>query len=161
MPTLKGTRIRAGIRSVLAPSGDYQGGAAVDQFVDLAVGSGTAANQADVLWSDLRTLTTTAEDLDLQTLTDANGTALALAEVMAIMIEVGASNSSNLVLEPGASNGWAAMFGTAGLILRPGSTFLVACPTNPAWAVGASTKVLNVENLGTGSYRITILGRSA
>lgn len=161
---LKGTRFSLAFRSTLIPTGDYDGGAVVDRQYDLLVPNGTAANQADKLWSDARSLAgTTAEDLDLQTLTDANNTALALAEVVAVIIEVGAENNGNLEIEPGASNGWDALFNASQSIeLRPGSVAAFYCPTNPAWAVDATNKVLNINNLGagTGSYRITVLGRS-
>lgn len=161
MPTLRGTRARLELRSTAAPPGDYQGGAVVERLVDLLLGSGTGANQADVLYSDYRALASTNEDLDLKTITDAFGVALALVEVVAIMIEAPSTNSGNIILEPGASNGWAAMFGVAGLVLLPGASALITCPGAAAYAVGASTKVLNVENTGTGGYTLTIVGRTA
>lgn len=162
---LTGTRFNFALFSALAAGGDYDGAAVVDRQVSGRLANGTDAGEADKLFSDLRSLAGAAdEDLDLTTLTDAFGAALALVEVVGVMIEVGASNNGNLVLSPGASNGWAALVGASStLILRPGATAVFMATGNPAWAVSGSAKVLNVENLGagTGTYRITLLGRSA
>jgi len=62
--------------------------------------SGTGANQADIVWTDERTLAASgSEDLDLAgALTDAFGATITAVELVAIIIVADAGNTNNVVV---------------------------------------------------------------
>ncbi|MBP7619365.1 MAG: hypothetical protein KA745_00235 [Gemmatimonadales bacterium] len=134
----------------------------------LQFGSGTTANNADIVWADNRTLAASAtEDLDLAgVLADAFGATVAMAEVVAILVVAAPTNTNDVVL--GAATQAVPLFGgTAGTFaVKPGGFFFVAAPGAAGQlSVGAgATDDLKVANSGAGtevSYQIAILGRSA
>jgi hypothetical protein len=129
--------------------------------------AGTAAvNQADVLFSDTRTLTASAtEDLDLAgVLSSVFGATIAAAEVLLIYIEAAAGNTNNVVFGPAAVNGFPGPFGDVSdrIAVRPGEFSLLASQTG--WAVGAgATDTITVTNSGAGTgvdYDIVVIGRT-
>jgi len=130
---------------------------------------GAGLDQADVHWSDERTLAASAsEDLDLAggaVLIDAFGTALALTEVVAIYIEADSTNTNNVLVGGAAANGFTTPFGAATdrIVVRPGGAALLIAPDATAYAVAAGTgDLLRVANSGAGTsvkYRIIIIGR--
>lgn len=130
--------------------------------------SGTGADQADVLWSDQRTLAASAtEDLDLSgSLSDALGTSVALARVKALFVQAATGNTNDVVLGNATTNAWATLLSATGtLTLKPGAFVLVGCEGATAWAVTAGTgDLLKVANSSSGSgvtYNIAIIGASA
>src|SRR3990172_6448394 len=90
---------------------------------------GAGADQADVVWSDERTLAASAtEDLDLAGgLTDAFGTAITFARVKGIYIEADSTNTNNVFVGGAALNAFATLFGDATdkIVLRPGGALLL------------------------------------
>lgn len=138
------------------------------QRVKLATGTG--AGNADLLWSDERTLTASStETLDLVgTLTDAFGATFSPARIKALIVKADADNTNNVVLGDAVATTWAALLGTDGTIaVRPGATFAVMCgdadATGYVCAAG-STDSLLVTNSGAGSsvtYQIILVGVSA
>ena len=129
---------------------------------------GTGANQADRIWTDTRTLAASgSEDLDLAgVLADAFGSAITMAEVVALLIEASASNTNNVVVGDAAAP--VPLFGGTNptLSIKPGGLFLVVAPdASGQFAVGAgSTDDLKIANSGSGTpvtYTIMIIGRSA
>ena len=151
----------------LAPLGDAGGtGGTAEVLLDSRFSTGTGANQCDRMYHDTRTLTGSAnEDLDLTTLLDANGVAIALVDVTLIIIEAASTNAGTIDVAPGAANGFDLIWdGTSPLLhLLPGATVMFECPTDPAWVVDGTHKVLNFLNLvGTSvDYTLTVCGRSA
>jgi hypothetical protein len=139
----------------------------VHEFI-AALAGGTGANQADLYFSDTRTLAASAtEDLDLAgVLTDVFGATITMAEVVAIMITAASGNTNNVVVGDatspvplfGGTNGTRAIRpGGCDLYVNPGATGL--------FTVGAgSTDDLKIANSSSGSgvtYTISIIARSA
>jgi hypothetical protein len=138
------------------------------QKVQLA--TGTAAGQADVMFTDTRTITaSSSEDLDLVgSLTDALGTTFSPARVKALIVKAAAANTNNVVVGGASATQWAALLGTTGtVVVRPGAFFAavagVADATGYVCAAG-STDLLKVANSSSGTsvtYDIIVIGCSA
>ncbi|MGW4850149.1 hypothetical protein ACWEPZ_02810 [Streptomyces sp. NPDC004288] len=136
----------------------------------VSLGSGTAAGQADRVWSDRRQLNASAtEDLDLAgVLLDAFGAAITFARIKGIVIAAAAGNTNNVVVGAAAANPWATLLSATGTVtLRPGA--FLAVGTGAADATGytvtaGTADLLKVANSGAGStvtYDIHIIGASA
>lgn len=139
----------------------------VDESFSADLASGTSASQADLIWSDTRTLTASAtENLDLAgVLADAFGATLTFVKIKAILIKAAAGNTNNVVIGNG-SNPFLGPFGAAAhtLAVPPGGCVALFAPVS-GWAVTAATAdILKVANSSSGSsvtYDITIVGTSA
>ncbi|WP_310533132.1 hypothetical protein [Novosphingobium sp.] len=127
---------------------------------------GTAAvGQANVLFSDTRTIAASAtENIDLAgALTDAFGTTITAAEVVAIYVKADAANTNNVVVGNASSNGFVGPMGATGVYaVKPGEYFLAT--SQSGWAVTAATgDLLKIANSGgtTGiTYDIIVIGRT-
>lgn len=127
---------------------------------------GTGDAQADLVWSDRRTLAGSADEtIDLAgALTDAFGASVSFAEVTAIVIRVRTSGGA-VAIGPNSSNGWLGPFADASdriEIGQGGPPFCIGKAVG--WAVTAGTgDLLFVANPdGTSvTYDIAIIGRSA
>jgi len=127
---------------------------------------GAGADQADVVWSDERTLAASAtEDLDLAGgLIDAFGVAITLARIKAIYVEADSSNTNNVLLGGAAANAFATPFAdvTDRVTLRPGGALLLVAPDATGYVVTAGTgDLLRAGNSGAGTsvkYRIVLVG---
>src|SRR5690242_3845391 len=88
--------------------------------------NGTAAGQANKLFTDTRTITASGtDDLDLNgVLTDAFGGSLALLRVKALIVAAAAGNTNDVVVGGAAANQWVAPFGSATdkVKVKPGGT---------------------------------------
>jgi len=130
--------------------------------------NGTGSNQADLLFSDQRTLGASAtEDLELAgSLTDALGATLTFAKVRAIMISASPDNANNVEVMPAAANGFLGPFADASdqLDIPPGGRIYLEAPVS-GWDVTAGTAdLLTITNSagGTGvTYDVIIVGASA
>lgn len=131
--------------------------------------NGTAAGQADRVFSDRRTLSASAtEDLDLAgVLTDAFGNTVSFARIKAIKIKAAAGNTNQVVIGAAGSNQWGTLLNATGTIsLNKGGVFEAACGETDSigWAVTAGTgDLLKIANGGAGTsvtYDITIVGCS-
>lgn len=134
-------------------------------FLDFA--NGTGANQADVVWSDTRSLGPSAsEDLDLigGGLTDPFGVAFAPARIKAILISSAKANLNDMTLFGDALG--PAFLNTAAttITLAPGGVFLLTDPSAAGYPVGAGAtdivQIANAAGTNTISYSIVILGCS-
>jgi hypothetical protein len=133
--------------------------------------NGTAAGQANKLFTDTRTISASSnDDLDLNgVLTDAFGGSLALLRVKGLIVAAAAGNTNDVVVGGAASNPWLAPFGsgTDKVKVKPGAAFaLFAGLTDAtAWTVVAATgDVLRIANGGAGTpvtYDIVIIGADA
>lgn len=131
--------------------------------------SGTAAGQADLMFSDTRTLAASAsESLDLSgTLTDALGATLAFARVKAIVISASAANTNDVVIGGAASNTFVGPFADATdkVKVKPGGMLVLVAPGATAYPVTAGTgDLLQVANSAAGTsvtYDVVIIGASA
>lgn len=139
----------------------------VDVSKLLTLIEGTAAtNQANLLFSDTRTLSASAtEDLDLSgVLTSAFGATITAAEIVLIYVAAASGNTNNVNVTRPASNGFIGPFLAAGdgLAVRPGE--YVPLVSQSGWAVTAGTgDLLTITNSGSGTsvtYDIVIVGRT-
>lgn len=127
---------------------------------------GTAAvGQANVLFSDERTLAASAnEDLDLAgVLSDALNATIAAAEVVAVYIEADAGNTNNVQITRPASNGVPLFLAAGdGFALGPGDFALITRKTGVGVTAGTGD-LINIANSGAGTgvtYKIAIIGRT-
>lgn len=131
------------------------------------LGSGTGEYQADLIFSDTRTVgASTSEDLDLAgVLADPLGTTLTMVEVVAVLIYADPTNTNNVVVGAATQAVPLGFAGTAPTFaVPPGGWFMVGAPEG-GWAVGAgATDDLKIANSGAGTsviYTVIIIGRSA
>lgn len=160
------TRINAAIAFTQTASPDL-GSAKAELALSIAktLANGTGNAQADLAFSDSRTLADGAsEDLDLAgSLIDAFGNTITAAEIVAVLIEADAANTTNLTVG-GATAEAQLWFAAAGdkEVIKPGGHSLHFAPAG--WAIAAGTADdLKIENAAGASatYRIAIIGRSA
>lgn len=126
---------------------------------------GDAANQAEKMFFDERTVTaTTADNLDLAgSLTDPFGNTLTFAAIKAVLIAVDSPDGSkSLQVGPRAvANAWVGPFGDASDYLTVYCWLTLINPSAAGWSVTAGTgDLLCIYNPGATSvtYRVLILG---
>lgn len=161
--------IKAGIRGNHTNVLDLgTAGLPIDVQAAISLATGTGANQADLLWSDTRTIAASATDsLDLSgTLAGAFGAAQVFARIKAVFVKAAAANTNNVNVTRPSSNG-APLFLAAGdgIPVRPGGAFLWVAPDVTGVAVTAGTgDLLDLVNSAGGttvSYDIVVVGCSA
>ena len=131
---------------------------------DIVLADGSGSNQANKCFLSNRTLASAAnDDLDLATgLLDPFGASLIFATVKVIVIRADSSNTTNLTVSPGASNGFVGPFGASShtVQVRPGGALVFVAPQT-GWTVTPATgDILRVAN-GSGAsatYTIEIAG---
>lgn len=140
----------------------------LDDTTRLQLASGVAANQADRMFSDRRTLAPSAtEDLDLAgALPDGLGGTAIFARVKILIIKALAANTNALNVTRVATTGFPLFLADGdGLSLRPGGVLMVAAPDAVAYPVTAATDdTLTFTNSAAGSpvsYDVIIIGASA
>lgn len=128
--------------------------------------NGAGANQANEVFSDIRTLTASStENLDLAgSLTGAFGETLTFTKVKALVIVAAAGNTNDVVVGGAASNGFSTPFGdpTDTVKVKPGGALVLIAPDAAGYAVAAGTgDLLKIANGGSGTgvtYTIVIVG---
>jgi hypothetical protein len=122
----------------------------------LSLGDGTGANQAQVAWSDSRSIGTTPEDLDLRSLSDTrDGAAVAVAFTAIKAVYVRNTHATASLVVGGGS-----FSGLGSLAIPPGGVYFVTAPSdggftvNPAAAVNARFAAAS----GTVTYDIVFIG---
>jgi hypothetical protein len=164
---------RATARAVVSARNTIDlGGSSATRELDLLLelANGTGAGQADLAFTDTRTLAASAtEDLDLAgALADPFGTAQVFARLKLLVVKAAAGNTNNVLVGRASSNGLATAFGATGaVILRPGGFLILA--TGEADATGhvvtaGTGDLLTVSNSGSGTsvtYSIMAVGCSA
>lgn len=128
--------------------------------------SGVAINQADLMFDDTRSLTSSqTENLDLSgTLIDAVNRTIAAVKIVGIGITAPATNTVDITFGNHATAAFVGPWGATGTcLLSPGGCIIVVNPTLAGWAVTATTAdMLKVANGAAAStYSICIFGRSA
>lgn len=127
---------------------------------------GNAANQANKVFADTRTLGASAsEDLDLNgVLLDNFGVLINFTKIRALIFVASAANVNTLDIGGAASNGFISPFGAATdkIKVRPGGAFALVAPDVNGYGVTAATAdLLHVTNGGAGSgvtYDVIIVG---
>lgn len=132
------------------------------------VASGTGAGQANVLWSDTRTLAASAtEDLDLSgTLAGVLTGSKVFAKIKAVIVQAAAANVNDVQVTRKATTGAALFMADGdGIALGPGQVFAWFDPTGAGKTITDTTDdVLTFTNSAgtTGvTYTIIVLGTSA
>ncbi len=136
---------------------------------DDALASGTAADQADRLWSDQRTLASGAnDDLDLTALTHTlfgSTVSLNFARVKAILvIHTSTTTGEKLRVDGSVTNGFTGpLAGTTGKIEIGADSALLLSSKKDGWATASNNKIVRITNAGSASavYDIVVLGTSA
>lgn len=137
----------------------------IEKLLDFTPGT-AAVGQANVLFSDTRTLAASAtENLDLAgLLTDALGATVSAAEIVAIYVGAATGNTNNVNVSVPAANGFAGPFLAAsdGVATAPGQFHLFT--NRNGWPVTAGTgDLLTFANSGAGSavdYDVIVIGRT-
>lgn len=131
---------------------------------------GEAINQAEVAFTDTRTLAASAnEELDLSgtALADAFGVDVAFTSIKVMIITAASANTNNVLVGGAASNAWStwASDDTDEIVVLPGGTMVLIAPTAAGYAVTAgSGDLLRLENSSSGTsvtYNITLIGTKA
>jgi hypothetical protein len=129
--------------------------------------NGILANQANLVWSDQRTIAASGnDDIDLGALTDPFGGAVVFARIKTMIVRAAATNVNNVVVG-GASNTFGTwVTGTSPAVLvRPDGLLLLSVADATAYVVTADTgDTLRVSNSSSGSsvvYDIVLIGTSA
>lgn len=114
--------------------------------------SGTTADKVDLKYS--RTLTfasATAQTLDLSSLTDDYGGAVAFVKIRSLLIRVkSTTDGATLTVGAAATNPWAAVLGTTGTLIIQSATssnqavLLLTAPNTSGYAVSGSSKSLKL-----------------
>lgn len=136
-----------------------------------SLANGTGADQADMSWSDTRSVAAGAnDDLDLAgSLTNAFGATLSLARIKAIYVKNKATaGGATLLIGAAGSQPITSLFGDTSdkIKLAPQAEIMIFCPTATAYAVGAgSADKLRIahdnSNSTSVSYDICIVGATS
>lgn len=129
--------------------------------------SGTGSSQADMVFTDSRTLSASAtEDLDLAgSLTDAFGTTMTFAKIKALIVKAAAANTNDVQITRPAANGVPLFLAVSdGIPVKPGGSFIWCCPGTGITVTAATGDLITFTNsAGSTSvtYDVIILGTSA
>lgn len=130
--------------------------------------SGTAAGQADRVFTDTRTLGASAtEDLDLAgVLTDAFGAVITFAKIKAIAIKAAAANTNNVnVSRPAGATGVPIFLAISdGFLIPPGYTFFWGGSGTGVTVTAGTGDLITITNSAGGTsvtYDVVIIGTSA
>lgn len=130
----------------------------------IALASGTGSSQADLQWTDTRTIGTGGETLDLNALTDSLGRTINFAKVKVLKISAAAANTSTIIIGNAASNQFVAGLSaaTTTFTLPASGVFMIVAPV-AGWAStnGSLDKLLITGGAASQIYNIVIIGTSA
>lgn len=168
------TNIHAKIRAEETIAGDLDN--VVSAFADrdpIQMASGTGSGQANLKWSDTRTLVASdTETLDLNNLTDSLGRTSTFTKVKALRISAASANTNDVVIGNAASNPFRGPLDVvlAGvdlaeptITLKPGAGVLMWYTTTGWSSANGSLDKLKIANSSSGSsvtYDIEIVGLS-
>lgn len=128
--------------------------------------NGTAANQANMIWMDQRTISASGtDDLDLYGgLTNAFGTTINFTSIKGIIISAASGNTNDVVVGGDGSAAFVNWVGAANDVInvKPGGIFALMNPNANGYGVTATTAdILQVANSSSGTsvtYDIILLG---
>lgn len=124
----------------------------------LTLTDGTGANQAQVVWSDSRTATTSNDDLNLASLADTrDGAAVVVAFTQVKLVYVRNTHATASLRIGGVAGpgGFAGLPPTVYMTLPPGGGYLFTAPT--AAGITAGTARFAAES-GSCTYEVIIIG---
>jgi hypothetical protein len=130
--------------------------------------NGAGADQADLIWTDRRTVAASSTDsLDLAgSLTDVFGATLTFARIKLIYVSAASGNTNNVNVTRPASNGVPLFLAAGdGIAVKPDGAFVWIAPDASGVAVTASTgDLIDIVNSGAGSsvtYDIVVVGAAS
>jgi hypothetical protein len=137
--------------------------APIARAVAIQFTSGTGSNQANMVWSDERSLSSGAnEELDFAgVLTDAFGSTITFATVKGIIVESASTNTVDITLGNAAATQFLGPFGAAAhtAVVRPGGIFVSIAPQTGYTVTGGSVDKFKVlAGAANVTYRITVFG---
>jgi len=125
---------------------------------------GTGANQAQVVWSDARTATTSNDDLTLWNLSDTrDGASVTVAFTQVKLVYV-KNTSTTQDLRIGGASGVGAFAGLPVTVygtLPPGGCYLLTAPTDGGFAVSSGTMASAARfaaDSGSCTYEVLFIG---
>jgi hypothetical protein len=129
----------------------------------LTLGNGTGANQAQVAWSDSRTIDAGGEDsLNFQSLPDDRGTVSFSAIKLLYLRNTHASNSLTLVAGVSLANSWTSLGWSDEAVgetnLQPESAVMLANGSASGMLVSSSDKMLYLRGTTNTTYEIILIG---
>ncbi|MER7126743.1 hypothetical protein [Micrococcus luteus] len=134
----------------------------------LSLAQGAGAGQADMVWSDQRTVAASGTDaLDLAgSLVGPFGTTLTFARIKMLVVFAATGNTNNVnVVTPGSNGVPLFLAASDGIAVKPGGAFVWYDPSAAGVVVTPATgDLLNVVNSGGGTsvtYDIHIVGASS
>lgn len=161
--------VKVSISATQTKTADFEAASsAISLALAAAYSDGTAANQADRIFKDTRTLSASAtEDLDFSgSLTDIYGATVAFADIRVLCVMADAANTNNVrVIRPAAAG--IPIFAAASdeIAVRPGGCFLYVAQDATAIPVTATSADLLTITNSAGStsvtYSIVVIGASA
>lgn len=162
------TNIQINVRATLSNTLDLvTAQAPLAQLADISMGTGTSAGQADVVWSDTRTLTASqTEDLDIVGggLTDAFGVAFAPARLKVLFVCADAANTNNVVLGGDANSVPFVSAATTTITIEPGGCEVLVRQKTGITVTAGTGDIIQVANSAGGTsviYKIILIGTSA
>lgn len=130
----------------------------------LAFTNGTGANQADVLFTDTRSIAG-AEDLDVAggALTTAFGATVTITELKALIVCAASANTGNVILGGDANSVPFLSTAATTVTIKPGGCFVFTDPSAGGTAVTAGTGdiIQAAPSAGTQEYSIIVMGSSS
>lgn len=108
----------------------------------------------------------TADSVDLSSLTDILGASFSLAAPGKVRIfaaqVLSTTDGDHVTFTPGATSGWAALFGSGGLIVQPSSLvnagfFLAVAPNTAGFVVDSTHKTFDMTPATSGSFALNLL----
>lgn len=129
--------------------------------------TGIATGQADVCWSDTRTVGASSTDaLDLAGVLTGNlGGLLTIVKLKAVLVRAAAANVNNVRLNRPAANGVPLFLAVSdGIDILPGGLFLWVAPGAGVTVTPATADIINIDNSGAGTsvtYDVVLIGTSA
>lgn len=133
----------------------------------ISMASGTATGQADLCWSDTRTVAASGTDaLDLAGSLSGNlGGTLTIVKLKAVLVRAAAANTNNVRVNRPASNGVPLFLAASdGIDVLPGGVFLWVAPGAGVTVTAATGDLLNIDNSSSGTsvtYDVVLIGTSA
>lgn len=133
----------------------------------ITIPTGTASGQADLCWSDTRTVGASSTDaLDLAgTLVGNLGGTLTIVKLKAVLVRAAAANVNNVRVNRPASNGVPLFLAASdGIDVLPGGVFLWVAPGAGVTVTPATGDLINIDNSGSGTsvtYDVVLIGTSA
>lgn len=133
----------------------------------ITIPTGTASGQADLCWSDTRTVAASGTDaLDLAGSLSGNlGGTLTIVKLKMVYVRAAAGNTNNVRVNRPASNGVPLFLAASdGIDVLPGGEFLWVAPGAGVTVTAGTGDLLNIDNSSSGTsvtYDVVLVGTSA